>query len=304
MNEPRPIHSASVLIVSVIVAVGILSSLDKPTRLGWAAGSYPTDAYQVENGTYKWQQSVNESLSGLGSLGFETVNGNITLGPRDDDQDTILVTAAIEIKRRFWGTRQSILHAKEKTGIAMIRDGDNLVFRIENPKLRFYSPVTIVAHLDIRLPKGCGIPLHAKTVNGRVGAASLACPMQVETVNGKIELNECDGSLQGNTVNGSIQVENPHQAFHLGTVNGSIHVTVKEANAEECSLSTVNGHVTVALPEGAGKNLELSTVNGRARIHEKHAFQGEWKKNQAKGTINGGGAPVTLSAVNGSVSIE
>jgi putative adhesin len=136
----------------------------------------------------------------------------------------------------------------------------------------------------IKVPQG--VRFSGRTVNGQVVARGLTAETEVRTVNGSITV-ETTSWANATTVNGSISARMGRTDW-----NG------------EAELSTVNGGITVDLPPGASMEVDASTVNGSMSTDFPLTIRGKWGPRRMSGTIGQGGRTLSLSTVNGSMSLR
>jgi len=136
----------------------------------------------------------------------------------------------------------------------------------------------------VRVPRG--VLFAGRTVNGDVVARGLTAPAEAHSVNGDITV-ETTSWATASTVNGWIAA--------------SIGATRWEGDAE---FDTVNGRITVDLPQDASLEVEASTVNGSMSTDFPLTFRGKWGPKRMSGTIGGGGRTLTLSTVNGDMTLR
>ena len=123
------------------------------------------------------------------------------------------------------------------------------------------------------------------------------------TVNGSIDGESLDGDAQGHTVNGSVRLSTTGTA-EGNTVNGSLTLTMGRADWRAgAKFSTVNGGITLHLPSFVNADLRASTLNGTIESDFPITVTGRMDRRHVEGTIGGGGQPLTLSTVNGSVKL-
>jgi hypothetical protein len=123
------------------------------------------------------------------------------------------------------------------------------------------------------------------------------------TVNGGIDVNSLSGNVEVYTVNGSIDVSTSGYA-EATTVNGDIDAVIGNSNWDGMlEFETVNGSITVALPDGIGADVTASTVNGAIDTDFPLTVQGRFSHRRLSGSIGGGGERISLTTVNGSVSL-
>jgi len=130
------------------------------------------------------------------------------------------------------------------------------------------------------------IALAIKGVNGRISTGDIDGPMEVKGVNGKIELGQTSGSIEISGVNGRITVG-------LGTLND-----------RGMRLSGVNGGIELRLAKGLNADLTAKGMNGnvRSEIAEVTVDKEEYGRGYSA-RIGTGGAPITLSGINGNVRL-
>lgn len=125
-----------------------------------------------------------------------------------------------------------------------------------------------------------------KTVNGGISATGLTGRVAAETVNGKIEVST-RGIARANTVNGSIEVSMDRADW-----------------AGELEFATVNGSIEIVIgADNPNMVVEASTVNGSIKTDWPLTVQGRWGPKRLSGTIGSGGRTLSLSTVNGSISV-
>jgi DUF4097 and DUF4098 domain-containing protein YvlB len=144
---------------------------------------------------------------------------------------------------------------------------------------------------------------------GRAGGTSVKyvlyvpadASVDVRTVNGAIDLRSVVRDFKGRTVNGAINMVAVAGGIDVETVNGSIDATLGLEGDGAISLKSVNGSVKAELPASLAGEVTLATVNGRVTSD----FElGDASRRQHHGTLGGGGRPVTLKTVNGSVTLR
>ena len=297
-NDPK-----TVLLVVVIVAIGVISSFSQNPLTSWAAGIFSTADYQRDGDYYTWTQNLSENPQGFDNLGFDTINGKVSVDPQKEDASNVDVVATIRIKKNFLTGESSVMSAKEKTGVEILKENKEIRFKVTQPKSSFFGlSNNINVDLAVKVPKGYRI--RANTVNGQVVLRKIDSPIELHSVNGTVKAEECAGPVSANTVNGNIELRGILKSFRLETVNGSVHTNLNGTPEEDCKATTVNGNVNISLASPVGFDVEMNTVNGKAEINEKNKFEGEMKKKSARGKINGGGKHLTMNAVNGSLRIE
>jgi len=137
----------------------------------------------------------------------------------------------------------------------------------------------------IKVPNGVHVDL--RTVNGGVRLTGLDGEVRATTTNGGVVGRALRAQVvEGRVTNGGVEIEllTPLGAggdVELGSTNGGVRLTLPSDSRAAVSARAVNGGVTV-------DNLSLT-------------ISGEQSRRRVEGTLNGGGARIELSTVNGGV---
>jgi hypothetical protein len=108
------------------------------------------------------------------------------------------------------------------------------------------------------------------------------------------------------TSGGGIQVADIRGPIEARTSGGSITVNLLGQPAGDCIFKTSGGSVTVVLGEQVAVDVDAHTSGGRVTTDFPVAavIQGEQKKNEIRGKVNGGGPLITAHSSGGSVRFE
>ena len=155
--------------------------------------------------------------------------------------------------------------------------------------------------MDLKVPRKVFARL--ESVNGEVALDGTIGEAACSTVNGKVHARNLEEGLKAETVNGSISLEQVRGALNLSTVNGSISGTGLDGKAKGIAASTVNGSVKLQMAGIKGR-LKATTVNGHLSFNAKGAEQVEVSKRRVEATFPGGDQTISLSTVNGSITVE
>ena len=166
--------------------------------------------------------------------------------------------------------------------------------------------------------------LSGHTSGGSVTVASVKGNVDVKTSGGSLTLNDIEGNvsaqtsggsiradkLTGNSVvktsGGSIEVADIKGQIEARTSGGSINAELRGQPTGDCTFKTSAGSVTVALGEKVAVDVDAHTSAGRvsADFPVATVIQGEQKKNELHGKINGGGPLITAHTSAGSVRLR
>jgi hypothetical protein len=231
-----------------------------------------------------WSRSYKVPATGR----FELINVNGRITAEQTDGPDVVVEGRRTAKAR------SDDMAKELLAKLEIREevGESTV-RVESRPPRFnggFSGHEI--EWTVKVPKG--IIVDFRTVNGGVRLNGLSNEIHAKTTNGGVHgLNIIPSVVEASAVNGGIE-------FELGApLDGS----------DSIELETVNGGVELGLPSESKATIAARCVNGGVRADGLEISKDEQgsefdRKRRLNGTMNGGGAKVTLSTTNGGVRLN
>ncbi|WP_461103528.1 DUF4097 family beta strand repeat-containing protein [Spirosoma koreense] len=172
-------------------------------------------------------------------------------------------------------------------------------------------------HFD-RCQAGSANRIDLQTSGGSIEAKASSGAMRLHTSGGSIRLMDLKGNVDAQTSGGSVNGENIDGDIKAGTSGGSVRLADVAGSidastsaggievsitklGEYVRLSTSAGSINVRMPLNKGINLSLS--GNRIKIPLNN-FSGDTEKDRIKGTLNGGGIPVTMSASSGSVNVN
>lgn len=127
----------------------------------------------------------------------------------------------------------------------------------------------------------------------------------IRNFNGEINLNSLNSQLKLSGITGPVVGQ---------TTNGSIEIIYSDlAPGKPNSLTSVNGFIDITLPANVKIDLKLNTVNGEAytdfEVKTDNSMQTapsipHFQMFNLEGELNGGGAPFSISTVNGDVYLR
>jgi hypothetical protein len=140
---------------------------------------------------------------------------------------------------------------------------------------------------ELQVPRKADIRVDA--TNGGIVVEDVRGRIDAHTVNGGIVLGDVNGDIRGETVNGGVRAELSNETW----------------DGPGLELKTVNGGVALAVPNGFSGELDARTANGGISVDFPITISGLINsRRQIRGTLGSGGARITLSAVNGGISIS
>ena len=232
-------------------------------------------------------------VAGAAAKSTEKIEQTYPLNP---DGAVSLSNVNGDVQIEAWERNEVSLYAEK---IASSDDGLALIdVRIE------HTP----AHLNIKVEHQKKFKfwtmLNRSEVRFKLRVPTGATLKKVDVVNSDVTVRGVRGHVNLDSVNGSIEASGLASGGRFETVNGSIHAAFEKVSAgDKISLDTVNGGCSVTLPADAAFNLDADSVNGSITCDYPITI-GKSGRRHLAGSVNGGGAKVSLDSVNGSLRIR
>jgi len=163
---------------------------------------------------------------------------------------------------------------------------------------------------DINLETSGG-GIIAKNCTGKIRLETSGGGLTLDNLNGNINANTSGGGIHGNSITGELNTSTSGGGIDLkqmdcslsaSTSGGSLNAQIKRVG-KYLKLEASSGNINLELPLKQGLNLDLR--GNRVQPTDKiNSFNGEWEKDHVKGSVNGGGAPVTVEASSGNVNVR
>lgn len=147
-----------------------------------------------------------------------------------------------------------------------------------------------------------GGSIHAINCNGKIKLETSGGSLHLEDLKGYINANTSGGSVQANNIEGelitgtsggSVNLSNLSCSLDASTSGGSMNVQLLRLG-KYVKLDVSGGHIYLRMPSNQGVSLNLSA--NKISSQSVTNFSGVWDKDHVKGTLNGGGIPVSVDA--------
>jgi hypothetical protein len=153
--------------------------------------------------------------------------------------------------------------------------------------------------IDLRDGRG---PALLRTSGGSIRAERVAGDLRAHSSGGPVEAEHVRGDVDARTSGGSIEVRDAGGRVYARTSGGSVRVGFAGTPAGE--VHTSGGGIEVEIPAGAGVELDARTGGGRVVVEPPLELAGESGRSEARGAVNGGGAPLRLSTSGGDIQLR
>jgi DUF4097 and DUF4098 domain-containing protein YvlB len=171
---------------------------------------------------------------------------------------------------------------------------------------------------------GVGGSLRAHAVSGDLTITGARDGADCESVSGDLTIRNVEGGADLKTVSGEILLENSKGDVEAEVVSGDIElidisdaeeVRAKSVNGDvkyvgnfrrdgSYSISSLSGDVTVLIPGDSAFELVAKTFSGDLNTDFEVTLSGKVSKKELRGTVNGGGAELTVKTFSGNVHLK
>ncbi len=139
-----------------------------------------------------------------------------------------------------------------------------------------------------------------KTAGGNVDIHHFSGKIYTSTFGGNIRASEVSGDFKTSTSGGNITLSAMKGNIGASTSGGRVRAEVLAVH-EYLWLETSGGNIRAELPLDQGLHLDLKAE--RVRVPKFQQFRGEFSKSRVLGSLNGGGANVSIKTSGGRIQI-
>jgi len=144
-----------------------------------------------------------------------------------------------------------------------------------------------------------------RTANGDVRVTATRGSVDAATTNGDIRVENVKGNLDLLTTNGEVHLTALEGGVNAHTTNGSIYAEVRKITPRGwVDFGTTNGSVEALFASDLKATVTATTTNGQVSIDFPVAQEGAMTSKTIHGTIQGGGAKISLGTTNGNVEVR
>jgi hypothetical protein len=123
-------------------------------------------------------------------------------------------------------------------------------------------------------------------------------------INGKATVGELDGPVRLSGINGRVDVAQARGYVDISGINGAVTMLVTQVSERGIRVSGVNGSVVLRFDGALNADLSVNGINGSVNADMPNVMvQGRVTRTSFNAKIGGGGSPINVSGVNGSVKL-
>lgn len=128
--------------------------------------------------------------------------------------------------------------------------------------------------------------------------------LSIRGVNGRVGVGEIDGTIHLSGINGRVDVAHARSTSEISGINGRVTISLVRLEESGLSISGVNGRVELLFSESVDADLSVTGINGHVTSEIGNiTLLGKMTPSSFRGKIGAGGAPITVSGVNGNVRL-
>jgi hypothetical protein len=128
--------------------------------------------------------------------------------------------------------------------------------------------------------------------------------LSLKGINGPVTAGEIDGAVEAKGINGRVELGQATESAEIGGINGNIVVALNNLGERGANIKGVNGGIELRLASGLNADLTARGMNGNVRSDiPEVTVDKEEPGSRYSAHIGSGGAPITLSGINGNVRL-
>lgn len=145
-----------------------------------------------------------------------------------------------------------------------------------------------------------------KTVSGNIDARGISGNADLNCVSGNVVAENISGDVEAETVSGSVKMINITKADVVKgkALSGSVIYDGEINPNGRYALDAHSGRVEMRIPAGSAFDFEASTFSGDIDSEFEIVASGKLSKKKIRGSVNGGGADVTLKSFSGNIYLK
>ena len=144
--------------------------------------------------------------------------------------------------------------------------------------------------------------LNLYTSGGNISLEDLSGTIKAETSGGNVGADKVDGTLTTSTSGGNVGLHDLSCAVDASTSGGNVDVSIVKMGQYVKLANRGSGHTQLRLPADVGIDLDASGHS--VKINPDENFKGDRRERELKGSVNGGGTPVTIDGGDSRVEVN
>ena len=128
--------------------------------------------------------------------------------------------------------------------------------------------------------------------------------LALKGINGRVTTGDIDGTIEAKGINGRVELGQASESAEIGGINGSVVVGLKQLGERGATIKGINGGIELRLANGLNADLTARGMNGNVHSEiPEVTVDKEDPGSRYSAHIGSGGAPITISGINGNVRL-
>jgi DUF4097 and DUF4098 domain-containing protein YvlB len=235
--------------------------------------SLQTTAYARGHTEFREREEIRRTfrLSPGAVVEVTMIYGPVDIETSDKDEAEVYVVRTARRREDFVSRPISI----EQTSTGLVVRGERDLSQ---------EPAKVQHHVRLKLPR-------------RVN-------LVVQKINGHANIGEIEGTVRLARINGAAIVAKASEHAEISSINGSLTMTINRVGGQGINATDINGAVEFRLPRDLEADVRIIEFNGTVNWGMPNTIVLENKLQKIfSARIGAGGAPITITDVNGSVRL-
>lgn len=235
------------------------------------------------------------AVSAKPDLHVETNDGHIAVSSWDRKEISVRVTT------EGWRIAPGEVQVVEQ------QSGNRVSIEVKVPRMHISWGLNHrTLRVDISMPREATLDLHSG--DGHINVTNVRGDMRLVSGDGHITGDGLEGSVRAHSGDGRITLNGRFDLLDIDTGDGSIEASARPGSVISAGngwrVHTGDGHVTLRLPSDFKAQLDAHTGDGSIHVEFPITVTGSIRKSEMRGSLNGGGAPLTIRTGDGSIRVE
>ena len=128
--------------------------------------------------------------------------------------------------------------------------------------------------------------------------------LSVRNINGTARVGDVDGPVTLGNINGQLEVGVATEFAELSNINGNTGMTIAQLGTRGIQMHNVNGNINIRFLSEVNADLDVRSFNGTVDSSLPNLSIQKAGRNDFRGQIGSGGAPITGVHINGVITIR
>ncbi|RKY88167.1 hypothetical protein DRQ09_03320 [candidate division KSB1 bacterium] len=218
----------------------------------------------------------------------------------------------------------------EKVELEIYKKSNKFSLEVLYPERRWYNrSFNYTVDLSLIIPEESDVDLEstngtievynisgevsAESLNGKIIIKNVVGKIYAKSLNGRVSILKAKGRIDCESLNREIRIEDSScEWIKAESMNGKIFVETTIDTDGVYDFESTNGDITIYIPEDsradiiaeAPKNRFFSDFEIEFAFKERRRWNIDWRSRKITGKINGGGARISISTLNGDIDIR